>query len=283
MRRDYSIPRAVRLLFAAHTIMVPAIASAIQLDQPSIFAGDGEAGYFRSETEPEDTVSRAQFLSRGALQLNGATPTVNIQGLVYYLMVGRDLMVPFYLATSLPTVADTTLEKAASGLQDEFGGLANASVGYFRKIIFGNVFNFPDDAQLGMRLDVRGGIRIDDLGESGADLEALKGFGYGLVLAKLALPVFRDRKATTRAGIVTGGISLTALYTLGGEPIEFEQSETFRGFLYLNGSAALNLTDVLSIQVGRTLTTSERNLPRRWFVGASVYPAPRTKSADNNP
>lgn len=265
--RQPSIPISILLLMSG-PIQLEA-----QFDQPLVAAASTDSA-LKSFRENEN-VSRAQFLNQGSVAVTNGSPKVNLQALTYYIAVSDTKMFPFYLATNLATVADTTLESAAESLLNEFGGLVNASAGYYGKLKLGHLFNFADE-QAGLFLDIRGGVRGDDLGGGGASLDNLRGFSYTLGMVKLVLPVFRkagDNK--TRAGNVTIGASVEGLLSLGGKVAPRGFADPFSGLGYVNGTASLNLTDALVVRAGRTFTTTQSALPKRWFVAGSLVPAPK--------
>jgi hypothetical protein len=255
-----------------------------QFDQPFVIQTESVRKVFlRGDAgDAPQEVSAAQFLAQGGLQVTSSTPKVSIQALTYYLRVGEHTMVPFYLATTLPTVSDTTLQRVAEALEDEYGGLANAALGYVRRLQIGKLFPTSDaDQQLGLFLDGRVGVRVDDVGDAAPDLNSLQGFGYGLLSVKVALGVFHDKAADSRAGTMTLGGALVGLHSLKNEVHFASAASGFRSLGYVSGALSLFITDVLSLRVGKTFATTEGALPERWFVGASFIPPPRLTNQES--
>jgi hypothetical protein len=261
----------LRAVWLATGLAAAATRAVAQFDQPFVTKEPDS----RLVALTSESVDPLQFLSQGSLAVTNGSPKVSIQALTYYIGVSEKRMIPFYLATNLPTVSDTTVENVAESLLNEFGGLFNSSVGYYGKLKLGNWFNFSDD-QLGLFLDLRGGVRGDDLVGSGVKLDNLAGFGYTVALVKLVLPVFKKKEnTTTRSGDVTIGGSLAGLLSLGGNVAPRGFDDEFTGLGYINGTVSVNITDALLVRAGRTLTTTESGLPRRWFVAGSLVPPPK--------
>ena len=253
----------------------------------TVFAGQAVAQFDqpfvskKSDTAPltslrNESVDPFQLLSQGSLAVTNGSPKVNIQALTYYIGVSETRMIPFYLTANLPTVSDTTVKNVAESLLNEFGGLFNSSVGYYGKVTLGSLFSFPRN-QLGLFVDFRGGVRGDDLVGSEVKLDNLAGFAYTVGLIKLVLPVFKKHDATTRSGDVTIGGSFAGLLSLSGNVAPHGFDDQFTGLGYVNGTVSVNITDVLMVRGGRTFTTTESGLPKRWFVAGGLVPPPRKK------
>jgi hypothetical protein len=268
--------------FVAVLMIVPAPMLACQFDQVVVSKSPSGNSFYRSEESGVSTVDKAQFLSQGGVVLTSATPKVAIQAVKYYVAFSEHSMTPFYLAVNLPTVSDTTLRRIAESLEDEYGGLVAASFGNYRRVKAGKFLDFKD-SQLGLHLDYRLGARVDDLGGGGASLRDLAGLGFSSLLLKLVLPVFRDVESRTRAGTLSVGISALGLLSLKGEVQPRGASHKLGSLGYVNLNASLYITDLISVQVGKTLGNSSRDLPNRWFVGASLIPLPRTSAAPAQP
>jgi len=262
----------IRAVCVTTALSASASRGVAQFDQPFV---SKEPSQPRVAFDEDASVAPFQFLNQGSVAVTNGSPKVNIQALTYYIGVSDKKMMPFYLAANLPTVADTTLNNVAESLLNEFGGLFNSSVGYYGKIKTGKAFNYPDK-QFGLFLDLRGGVRGDDLVGSGVKLDNLAGFAYTVALLKLVLPVFSKKDdSSTRSGDITIGGSFAGLLSLSGSVMPRGFNDSFTGLGYLNGTVSVNITDVLVVRGGRTFTTTEAGLPKRWFVAGSLVPRPK--------
>jgi hypothetical protein len=211
---------------------------------------------------------RTETFSQAGLALSETAPKVTVQALKVYLAVGKNASIPLYFSTTLPALSDTTLKNTAASIFDEYGGLANLSIGYDTRLKFGGLFDF-ENTDWGMFLDGRIGGRVVEEPGAGAQINRLLPMAHGVASLRLSLPIFADRAGTSRAGGVTlllsGAASLSDASRLESY---IEDPESVIGFLNLSG--AINITNVINANLGGTLLTNENALDRRFFVAVSV-------------
>jgi hypothetical protein len=234
---------------------------------------------------PRNRVTRsAEFIPSAGVSAGTVAPEVALQAAEFYFTNRWRL----YIRSTLPTTSDEgedTEEEAddsaapgeaeeaepaaavdeavKSALLDPAGGLLNLSTGYFRKLPSPFLFGEANDAEHGLFLDVRGGLRFIELPEQTLKLKDGTGsftpFYSGSVGVRLILPVFSDPRLSEHAGGVEGHVgylvnrvadtSASALFTGidGADPVLKKTTHS------IYASAAISLTKVANIAVSGTV------------------------------
>jgi hypothetical protein len=203
----------------------------------------------------DTTVVRGQLLPQANLLFSETKPTVSINILKYYLSLSDDILIPFYILTSLPTVSEVSVDNTIASLLNEFGGLGNAAVGIENKRVrpFG-LFKFSSEKH-GLFLEARAGIKVVDIANPETNNSKIVGFGQALGSMRLNLPIWnKDKK--TRGGDLTALLSASLQYSNASTYKNMFEDELSNILFNLNLSGALNITNQISLSGGLTLTSN---------------------------
>lgn len=224
----------------------------------------------------------ANFIPSAGVSAGTIAPEVTLQAAEFFFTNRWRL----YVRSTLPTTGDDEESDAAddaggdgeaddaeaaaavdesvkSALLDPVGGLLNISTGYFRKLPSPFLFGEANDAEHGLFLDARGGLRFVELPEETLKLKEGTGtftpFYFASVGVRLILPVFTDGSLTEHAGGVEGHVgyminrvadaSASRLFSGidGGDPVLNKTTHT------VYASVAMSLTKLANIAVSGTV------------------------------
>ena len=226
----------------------------------------------------------ADFIPSAGLSAGTIAPEVALQAAEFYFTNRWRL----YIRSTIPTTADdeeapeddsgdgddaegegeaepaaVVDEAVKSALLDPAGGLLNLSTGYFRKLPSPFLFGEANDAEHGLFLDVRGGLRFIELPEQTLKLKDGTGsftpFYSASVGVRLILPVFADASLSEHAGGIEGHVgylvnrvgdaSASKLFSGidGADPVLKKTTHS------IYASAAMSLTKVANIAVSGTV------------------------------
>ena len=163
--------------------------------------------------------------------MGGESPEVALQAAEFFFTNRWRLYVRSTIPTA-PTDAEETSadddpvdaqaaaidQSVKNTLLDPYGGTANIAVGYFRKIPTPFLVGEANDAEHGMFVDGRLGVRFTNLPEETLTLEDGKGrftpFISSSAALRLILPIFFDPSLAERAG----GVELAVGYLVNHAP-----------------------------------------------------------------
>ena len=219
-------------------------------------------------------VKEPQWLGQTGLTAgNGTTPTVSVQVYRYWLGIGQDLTLPFFVLGELPTTSVRKKSNAIASILEEYGGSLNVAVGTPElRPSLGRFLHWPTDSPFGLRVTGRAGMKIVDVTSSDtASTPSIAALVLGTASAKLLLPIWNDatsRDENNRAGSIQGEI--TANY-------QWSNSRNYRQVLsegtlldeslfFVNANAALIITNYLYASAGFTLNVSDERLERKTTV-----------------
>ena len=212
-----------------------------------------------------------QWLGQAGLTVGGgADPTISLEVYRFWLGLGEDIELPFYILGSIPALSGVDRDNLLSSVLDEYGGALNVGVGTPEwRPAFGRFLKWPSQSPFGLRLAARAGLKLLDVNAADTTLAPeVAALALGTFSAKLMLPVWADggsRDPNDRAGSLQGEVTATLQWTnsdkyrslFGGEEL-LEES-----LFYLNANLSLIITDYLYASTSFTLHASEDRLTRK--------------------
>ena len=158
-----------------------------------------------------------------------------------------------------------------SAILDEYGGSVNFAIGSGTLKAGGprGLFAFPINPELGLRFEVRGGVKIMDLGPAiEDDKNDFAVLALGTATMRLTLPVFSTTdmsKKYERAGSLELALSASYQWSNADSYLTlFDEDDLLqKGLWYLNAHASFIVTEVIYISGRIALATREDRLDRR--------------------
>lgn len=193
----------------------------------------------------------------GLVKGEAGGPAVQVQVLKYYLGLGADFEVPFYILSSLPGVGEADPERLAGEVLGEYGGTMNVALGVVeesRLPDFWGINDWDANSPFGLFGSIRIGGKAVDLNASEPDADTkLAGLGYASASLRLMFPIWdandarrgpNDRAGSLQVlltGIAQAGTHRT-MKAIQGVPDDIDPV-----FVNLNGHLSLNITNQLDI------------------------------------
>ncbi len=287
--------KALPILCIALLSAVPARAQIMA--QSTRFAAPGESEQKKDQAEPQAQTG-ANLLSQASVNAGSTSPEVGLQvGDLYMTSRWR-----LYIRTTLPikatdksSAASKPSDHVISALFDEYGGLLNSTVGYYRCLVpwrgekdkdaHDVSCSDPKQPDHGLFLDSRLGLKFIDLPtvpESVAPTIAdvsVTPFYTGVITLRFVAPLYSDPDLATEhlAGGLTMNVSyvlnrvadrtLSDLFKVPGSGLD-APLRTFNHNLTI--SVGINLGGVTYLSLSGTPWASDGRLAKRFAVSVNV-------------
>lgn len=216
-------------------------------------------------------IREPQWLGQTGLSFgDGTDPAVSLEIYRYWIGLGQDLELPFFLLGELPTLSGVDRDNLMASILDEYGGSLNVGIGTPEwRPSFGRFLSWSDGSPFGLHISARAGVKVLDVNAADEALDPqIAALGLGSVSAKLLLPVWADagsRDPNDRAGSIQGELTATLQWSNNKNYLELFSEEDLlnKSLFYLNANVSLIITDYLYTSAGFTLDASEDRLERK--------------------
>lgn len=210
------------------------------------------------------------MLNQANILRTNSVKKVRVNALKYYLGIGDDKWVPFYVFTTNPTETKKTIENTVDSLLDTEGGVINLNIGIDKKITPFDLFKFKSP-QEGLFIYGNGGAKwVEGVSETIADS---KKFWVEYVRAeiKLQLPLGDNPISTTnRVGGLKLGLDATLNHASSDGYLALFSESPDKTFYSVNGIASFWLTNQIYMTVEGTIYSSENQVDKRTCVSVSL-------------
>lgn len=227
-----------------------------------------------------ETQLGAGVATSAALTTGKGDPKLEAQLATYYLKLGDEIFVPFWLTTSLPTSAKLSKDNVLDAILSETSGLLHLSFSsagkdgqIWRKVTKGynGICKFTDDQESGYGCywSYNAGIKafeapINVNNETTKVPEVFIGAAF-----HAQFPILQaDRK--TGAGMAAAGLAVRAS-TVDAKKLEYVLGQRIKNTLAtLDASFSFNVIKQLNISAGATLANTQAAVGKRAFVTVAL-------------
>ena len=210
-----------------------------------------------------------QLIPQAGLSWTASDPMVALAVAKYYLALGDEIRVPFYLLSNLPAIGGTDVDNAVTNVLNEFGGLLNFSLGVENtRLTFGKLFAFANPEE-GLFFEGRLGMKMIGLPETEASDTRFAAMGQALASLRGSFPILASNESS-RAGYVTLLLSLSAQYcgAEGYRSMFVDRLSPYQANCNLSG--AINIARQLSLSCGLSVWASESQFGDQWFTTVTL-------------